>query len=442
MCGSDRELKNITKLFDYLIENSYQNRDISSKLNELDDYLDNNPQVTDCTRHNIQNLYKTDSELYLRFMKYSIEKSLYNLEMIFLIDIILHSKCFRDISESITCRRIFENTVRILLNCKPKEYIDISLSSDKFKVGIDHTISINHECLQKTELIGLLNILKDKYADVLIRNIENIDENEIDLYIRKLNKTHDYLKSCSPPFSLLSKLNYSEKNAELLFYDSDINPYEYDAKMYNIFNILLLPHVTEIIVLSDKLTFTNEGHGILNDGILAISYHGKQLGEWNLEEVKAEGQGTVYLDMGDVINHCALNSTVSFKIKFRKFNKTYTLIFQYSVGKLIEKIKDESGEPMTIYNINGNHANVNVGGTNVIQSQSGSINEQLLKLIQLLKENREYETCAEELGSAQKSADQNRIKAILTKLKGVAKYTPYVMNLLSHYQNLPVKPEG
>lgn len=414
--------KNITLLFDYIIENSYNDDNVRQKFCDLEEYIDENKQSISYVEENINRLFTVDFELYIRSMNYVIEKSLYELEILFLRVTVSNSNCFMDLHNDF-CLKLVRNTIKILLNCRLRDYLDITMS-EKFIIGKDDTKFISYQNLEKNELINLLNLAKDKYIKILTEDICDVDENQIRDFIKKLYKIYTHFKKLDKiPASMaifsLDDYSYSKKNTEILFNNiSHMNPTEYDAEMLNQYGILLLPYISDIKISNKKLTFLNNGFGVLENGVFQIlSNDNIILSSYEIQTTLYQNEATVYFDLASVLKNLDQNSNIIFKIISEKFSKKYPFIFMRTVGKLFDNCKSESGDIMTIININneGDNNVTNVGnGTVSINNSMKNLDE----LIQQLKTN-SLEEYAEQLENAKKSNDVTQIKSILTRLKDV-----------------------
>ena len=380
-------------------------------------------------------MFDADFELYIRSMNYVIEKSLPELEILFLRVAISNSNCFRDLYTDLTCLKLLRNIIKILLNCRLRDYLDITMS-EKFIIGKDDTKLISYRDLETGELVNLLNLTKDKYIKILTKDICDVDENQISEFINKLNTVYKNFKMFNLiPTNMvifsLDDFSYSKNNAEDLFNNmSHISPTEYDTEMFNKYDILLLPHISDIKVSNKKLTFLNNGFGILENGTLQVlSNDNEILSSYEIQTTFYQNEATVYLDLTPILQDLDPNSYIIFKIISEKFSKKYTFVFMRTVGKLIDDCKSETGDIMTNINIDGNSNIVNVGNGTQKVSTLHSMKE-LDELIQQLKTNSlgEY---AEQLENARKSNDVNQIKSIFSKLKNAVSGSAEMMGLIA-----------
>ena len=417
--------KKITSLFDYIIKNSYDDYDINQKFCDLEEHINENKQSTSYVETGINRLFDVDFELYIRSMNYVIEKSLYELEILFLRVAISNSNCFRDLHNDSTCFKLIRNTIKILLNCQLQDYLDITMS-EKFIIGKDDTKLISYQNLEASELVNLLNLSKYKYIKILTNDICHVDENQISSYIKKLGYVYNYFKSLDAiPTNLaifsLGDISYSKNNVETLFNNmSYISPTEYDIEMFNKYGILLLPYISDIKISNSKLSFLNSGFGILENGVLQILSNDNQiLNSYKIQTTFFQNEVNVYLELTPILQDLDPNSNIFFKIISEKFSKKYIFIFMRTVGKLYDGCKSESGEMVTKIEIGniGNDNILNIGNGDQKVSILHSMKE-LDELIQKLKTSSlgEY---AEQLEDAQKSNDVKQIKTILNKLKDV-----------------------
>ncbi|NIA09547.1 MAG: hypothetical protein GWP10_07425 [Nitrospiraceae bacterium] len=426
--------KNITSLFDHIIENSYNDDNVRQKFCGMEEYINENKQSISYVEKNIKRLFDADFELYIRSMNYVIEKSLPELEILFLRVAISNSNCFRDLYTDLTCSKLIRNIIKILLNCRLRDYLDITMSK-KFIIGKDDTKLISYGDLETNELVNLLNLAKDKYIEILTKDVCDIDENRISGFINKLNTVYKDFKICSSiPTSMilfsLENLSYSDNNIETLFDNMPrISHTEYDTEMFNKYGILLLPYISDIEISNKKLTFLNNGFGVLENGILQISSNdNKILMSSKIQTTFYQKVATVYLDLTPILKDLDPNSSIIFKIVFEKFGQEYTFVFRRIVGKLIDDCKSETGDIMTNINIGGNGNIVTVGNDNQIVSLHSM--KELDELIQRLKTNSlgEY---AEQLENARKSNDVNQIKSILSKLKNVVSGSAEMVGMIA-----------
>ena len=271
---------NINLLFDHIIENSYNDINLTQKFNGLEDYLNENRQSISYAELNLERLFTVNLELYIRSMNYVIKKSLFELEILFLRVAISKADGFNKPCNNPTYPKLVQNIVQILLNCRLQEYLDMTMSK-KFMIGNNNTILISYKDLKNDELFNLLNLAKDKYIEILTKDVCEIDENKISDYINKLNTVYKDIKSCySIPTNMvlfrLDDLSYSEKNIETLFsYKQNISPTEYDTEIYNQFGILLLPFINDIKISKIKLTFLNNGFGVLDNSKIISDKYGE-----------------------------------------------------------------------------------------------------------------------------------------------------------------------
>ena len=431
--------KNITSLFDYIIENSYNDENVRQKFCGLEEYINENKQSIHHVEKNINKLFDEDIELYIRSMNYVIEKSLYELEILFLKVTISNSNCFADLHNDSFCFRLLRNAVKILLNCRLRDYLDITLSR-KFIVGKNDTKLIGYGYLEIDEMVHLLNLAKDKYIEILTKNIGDVDENQISEYINKLNTVYKNIKTCDPiPTNMvlfsLNDLSYSEKNIEALFYNRPrISHTEYDDEMFNKYGILLLPYIGDIKISNKKLIFLNDGFGVLENGTLHILSTGDSIhSSYKMPITPPQKEGAVYLDLTSILKNLDPNGSIIFKIIFEKFSKKYTFIFRRTVGKLIDLSKSEQGDVMNNINIyggiTGNGTVITAGNENSIVSILHSMKE-LDELIQQLKDNSLLEY-AEQLENARKSNDVNQIQSILNNLKNAVSGSAEMVGMVS-----------
>lgn len=427
--------KNITSLFDYIIENSYNDENVRQKFYDLEEYINENKQSISYVEKNIKRLFDVDFELYIRSMNYVIEKSLYELEILFLRVAVSNSNCFRDSHNDLTCFKLIRNIIKILLNCRLRDYLDITMS-EKFIVGKDDTKLISYRDLETGELVNLLNLAKDKYIKILAKDICGVDENQISEYINKLNTVYKNFKifnqiSTNMVIFSLDDFSYSKNNAENLFNNMPhISPTEYDTEMFNKYGILLLPYISDIKTSNKKLTFFNNGFGVLENGILQIlSNDNEILSSYKIQTTYYQNEATMYLDLTPILQDLDPNSHIIFKIISEKFSNKYTFVFMRTIGKLIDDCKSETGDTMTNINIDGNSNIVNVGNGTQNVSILNSMKE-LDELIQQLKTNSlgEY---AEQLENARKSNDVNQIKSILSKLKNAVSLSAEMVGMIA-----------
>jgi hypothetical protein len=425
--------KNITSLFDYIIENSYNDENVRQKFCGLEEYINENKQSISYVEKNIKRLFDVDFELYIRSMNYVIEKSLYELEILFLRVAVSNSNCFRDSHNDLTCFKLIRNIIKILLNCRLRDYLDITMS-EKFIIGKDDTKLISYRDLETGELVNLLNLAKDKYIKILTKDICDVDENRISEYINKLNIVYKSFKIFNQiPTNMVifsfDDFSYSKNNAEDLFNMSHISPTEYDTEMFNKYGILLLPYISDIETSNKKVTLLNNGFGVLENGIFQIlSNDNEILSSYGIQTTVYQNEATVYLDLTSVLQDIDPNSNIIFKIIFEKFSNKYTFVFMRTVGKLIDDYKSETGDIMT---------NIKIGDSNIINIGNGNQNVSILhsmkeldELIQQLKTNSlgEY---AEQLENARKSNDVNQIKSILSKLKTVVSGSAEMVGIIA-----------
>ena len=140
---------NITLLFDYIIENSYSDENVRQKFCDLEEYINENEQSISYVEKNIKRLFDVDFKLYIRSMNYVIEKSLYELEILFLRVAISNSNCFRDLHKDSTCFKLTRNIIKILLNCRLQDYLDTTMS-EKFIIGKYDTKLIHWSSVKPT----------------------------------------------------------------------------------------------------------------------------------------------------------------------------------------------------------------------------------------------------------------------------------------------------
>jgi hypothetical protein len=67
--------RNITSLFDHIIENSYNDDNVCQKFCGIEDYINENKQSIGYVEKNIKRLFDADFELYIRSMNYVVERS-------------------------------------------------------------------------------------------------------------------------------------------------------------------------------------------------------------------------------------------------------------------------------------------------------------------------------------------------------------------------------
>jgi hypothetical protein len=307
--------------------------------------------------------------------------------------------------------------------------------SEKFIIGKDDTKLISYRHLETGELVNLLNLAKDKYIKILTKDIRDVDENRISEYINKLNIVYKNFKIFNQiPTNMVifsfDDFSYSKNNAEDLFNMSHISPTEYDTEMFNKYGILLLPYISDIKTSNKKVTFLNNGFGVLENGIFQIlSNDNEILSSYGIQTTFYQHEATVYLDLTSVLQDIDPNSNIIFKIIFEKFSNKYTFVFMRTVGKLIDDCKSETGDTMTNINIDGNSNIVNVGNGTQNVSILHSMKE-LDELIQQLKTN-SLEEYAEQLENARKSNDVNQIKSILSKLKTVVSGSAEMVGIIA-----------
>lgn len=432
--------KSITSLFDYIIENSYSNDGVIQKFSGLEECINENKQSASYVGINISRLFDEDIELYIRSMNYVIEKSLYELEILFLEVAISKLNSFADLHNGLFRIKLLRNIAKILLNCQLRDYLDITLSR-KFIIGKNDTKLISYKDLEKDELVNLLNFVKDKYIEILTKNICDIDETQISEYINKLNTVYVDFEMCNsiPRNMILFSLNdfsYSQKNIELLFSNIPrISHTEYDTEMFNKYGLLLLPYIGDIKISNKKLTFLNDGFGVLENGTLHIlSTNDSIHSSYKVPITPPQKEGAVYLDLTSILKNLDPNGSIIFKIIFEKIGKKYTFVFRRTVGNLIDLSKSEQGDAMnkisiTTGNINGNGTIINVGSENPIVSTLNSMIE-LDELIQQLKDNSLLEH-AEQLENARKSNDVNQIQSILNNLKNAVSGSAEIVGMAS-----------
>ena len=348
--------KNITSLFDHIIENSYNDDNVRHKFCGMEEYINENNQSVSYVEKNIKRLFDVDFELYIRSMNYVIKKSLPELEILFLRVAISNSNCFRDLYTDPTCFKLIRNIIKILLNCRLRDYLDIT-ASEKFIIGKDDTKLISYVDLEPNELANLLNLAKDKYIEILTKDVCDIDENRISGFINKLNTVYKDFKICnSIPTNMilfsLENFSYSDNNIETLFDNMPrISHTEYDTEMFDKYGILLLPHISDIEISNKKLAFLNDGFGVLENGVLQILSNDTEIsGRYEIKTTFYQNEATVYFDLIPILQDLDPNSSIIFKIVFEKFGQKYTFVFRRIVGKLIADCKSETGDPTTSIN--------------------------------------------------------------------------------------------
>ncbi|AKB74368.1 hypothetical protein MSLAZ_1107 [Methanosarcina lacustris Z-7289] len=415
--------KGIKTLFDYIIENRYHSTDISLKIIRLEEYINENREVATFVKNNLTRIFNIDTEYYLRIMNCVIKKDLYELEILFFETTIINSDCFEKINKDLLCPKLLHNTIKILLKCQLIEHIDFSPGLNQFKIGKEQTRLLSFNLLNNDDRIGLTKLVKDRYINILVNHIDDVDINDTKNHIETINSIYQHLDIQIESYS------YSKDNVEKILNCKSVSVSEYDEEIFRIFDILLFPYTSKWDFFNEKFVFLNEGAGVLENGILNILTEDKNIDKKypiksvddGMSSIFSGKEGVVYFELLELIRNVEKNSSIIFKIIFKKFSNEYSLIFRIGAGKIIEKFEKEKRDNMkqTVDNSTKIYGNLTISGNGNTFGSSYQQPFELNKLIEQLKEKGEYKDEVSQLENATESNDDSKIKSTLSKLKDI-----------------------
>ncbi|AKB80921.1 hypothetical protein MSBR3_0343 [Methanosarcina barkeri 3] len=316
-------------------------------------------------------LAKKDIELYVRIMNSCIENSLYCMNYLFLHSSIflIDQKYAGDISLIYKNHpRIFYNLISIILKNEILDEIDIIDSCDPELVfGKDPRINVPYKMLTQFE-DKIFEILNKKYTQKLIDSEYDLESDDLDTYITKLDIVYTTFGKC---ISFTSEnYCYSKDNSQKHFRNL-FSPLEYDEKMRDR-GVLLFPRISEINIIDNKVIISNNGFGNLCNCTFTILY------QENKEILHNENFGILsrnnYPAYIDTIKKKLLelpgHHHLEFRFDFKKFNRKYFFLFIKRIGPIADELKNSGDFSVSYYDMRnyGKIGNMAIDSKDVKQS--------------------------------------------------------------------------
>jgi len=387
------ETNEISYIFTRVLEDRYKGFDLDTSLFRLEDIISSNNSNAIYGHVIIDNaldIANRDFEFYVRIMNWTIQNSTICLSYFFMKSALQLIKKKYDgkvgtlliNDDDGTWVQLFYNCIWVIVNNRLIGEVDISVSSENVFIGKDSKSIVPVTYLEKDK-IKILDLLHDKYVQILIDS--ESEHNDIDLQnsILKLNRVYQYYTESK--IDDMAEMVYSQDNVEQYLSENNLKPNRYDELLFEKHGFLFFPLITNIIVKNGKLSIYNEGYGSLANCKFYINYNGKSI--FN-KEIEIENDNTHDICIEDnlksEIQNIDSNDKIDFYFLFQKFNRTY----RFSISKEVWGIKEglsKKGDGNMSITIKENYGNIAVGKHASISNSTGAKiylnNEEMQELI-------------------------------------------------------------
>lgn len=408
------ETNEISGIFTRIFEDRYKGFDLDTSLFRLEEIISsNNSNATYryVVIDNALNIAKKDIEFYVRIMNWTIKNSTICLSYFFMKSALQFIKKKYDgkvgtllsDDDNSTWVQLFYNCIWVIVHNRLIGEVDISISksvsAENVLIGKDSTSIVPIIYLEKNK-VQILDLLHDKYVEILIDSEFEINDFDLCISISKMNHLYQYYTESN--IDDIIKMVYSQDNVEQYLLETNLKPNRYDELLFEKYGFLFFPLIKNIIVNDGILSISNEGYGSLDNCKFYINYNGTSL--FNKEIViKNDDTYDIWIedDLKSEIQNIDSNDKIDFCFLFQKFNRTY----RFSISKEAWSIKEGllkkwNGNMNTNYITNyGNMAvgnNVSVSNSMVtnVHLDSGQMQEFIIKLGAIIEniENLDIET--------------------------------------------------
>ena len=373
------ETNEISLIFTKILEERYKGFDLDSSLFRLESIIssnNSNAKYRQVVIDNVLNIAKRDFEFYVRIMNWTIQNSTICLSYFFMKSALKQIRKESDgnvdklfsIGDNCLWTQLFYNCIRVIVNNRLIGEVDISVSAENILIGKESKSIVPTTYLEKNK-VQILDLLHDKYVQILIDSESEPNDIELSNSISKLNRVYQYYTD----FKIYDVIDmvYSQDNAEQYLLENNLKPNRYDELLFEKHGLLLFPLIKSIKVKDGKLSISNEGYGSLANCKFSINYNGKSI--FNKEiEIKNDGTYDICIEdeLKSEIQNIDSNDKIDFCFLFQKFNRTY----RFSISKEVWDIKEslsKKGNGNMNTNYITNYGNMAVGNNASISNSTG-----------------------------------------------------------------------
>ena len=339
------ETTEISSIFTSVLEDRYKGFDIDTFLFRLEEIISSNNSNAiygHVVIDNALNIANRDFKFYVRIMNWTIENSTICLSYFFMKSALQLIKKEYDGKVGTLLSNhdnniwvhLFYNCIWVIVHNRLIGEVDISVSSENVFIGKDSKSIVPVTYLEKDK-VQILDLLHDKYVQILIHS--ESEHNDIDFQnsISKLNRVYQYYTDFK--IDDITEMVYSQDNVEQYLSENNLKPNCYDELLFEKHGFLFFPLITSIIVKDGKLSISNEGYGSLANCKFCINYNGKSIFS---KEIEINNDDTYDIciedDLKSEIQNIDSNDKIDFCFLFQKFNRNY----RFSISEEARSIKE------------------------------------------------------------------------------------------------------
>jgi len=271
------ETNEISGIFTRIFEDRYKGFDLDTSLFRLEEIISsNNSNATYryVVIDNALNIAKKDIEFYVRIMNWTIKNSTICLSYFFMKSALQFIKKKYDgkvgtllsDDDNSTWVQLFYNCIWVIVHNRLIGEVDISISksvsAENVLIGKDSTSIVPIIYLEKNK-VQILDLLHDKYVEILIDSEFEINDFDLCISISKMNHLYQYYTESN--IDDIIKMVYSQDNVEQYLLETNLKPNRYDELLFEKYGFLFFPLIKNIIVNDGILSISNEGYGSLDN---------------------------------------------------------------------------------------------------------------------------------------------------------------------------------
>ncbi|WP_462273303.1 hypothetical protein [Methanohalophilus sp.] len=397
--------KEISDIFNYILENRYQGFDLEDSLLRLEEIISYNSSdeiYRKLVLDNIRTLAIRNFEFFLRLMNWTIKNSTICLSYFFLESALqlIQKECDGKVNlllndkDNTTWRQLFNNCIWIIVQNKLTEEVDIPAFKtdviDNIFIGSNSKLIVPLACIGENKT-NILNLLSDKYVHSLLYQSSALSTIDLCHTISKLNNTYQFYAN-SNIFDI-TNMTYSQDNVAYYLLETNLSPNRYDELLFNKMGYLFFPLIKRVMIKDGEIVIQNEGYGSLENCNFCINYKDKLIFCRQIDIRNGDSCNICIEDnLKSEIMNVESNNEIDFRFEFHKFNQTYVFCISrkvWSIKKGINKKVSSSMNVQNTYNYGnmavGDHASVSHSTVTQINLNAEQKQELIEKLCTILE---------------------------------------------------------